>query len=220
MKTEIINIKVVTRQIAIVIISLLLCNNLYSQVQNTIKTFPYYEGFESKSGTYKLTRDLYSNVYTDTTAVNTGYKGLLFKGSSKTQNWIDSVWYTQPSNAWKINGSNLSSVTFEVDASKIGSLILKFDLRQNYMEYNKDSWFRVMVNGKQIRDIKGNAYFTPFSHRDVFEVRTYNLRTYAAGKLNITLQSCCKNDKDCVMIDNVCLDNPDNVSIIDENSIE
>ena len=210
--------KIVAKYSSLVVLALLICNNLFSQSKSHIKTFPFYEGFESSGKYYTLSKNTLSHINIDSLAVNTGIKGLIFYGSNYSKGWVDSAGYTTPLNAWKANFQNIATFSFDVDASLISSLLLKFDLKQTFKDSPRDCWFRVLVNGKQIKDIHGVRNFNPLSAQDLFRKMTFDLKVYTVGKLNITFQACCKSNRDCVMIDNVSLDNPDNVSIIDNDT--
>jgi hypothetical protein len=197
-------------------LAVLLSSSVFSQTNKGIINFPYFEGFENNNN-YQLSRQIYSGIKTVEEAANTGIYGLMFCGSNQTRDWVDSAGVTTSLNAWEANFRNISSVTINVDATNISNLILKLDLKQTYGRHPKDCWFRVLANGRVIKDNSGMKNFNPATHNEVFTRKTFDLSTLTIGKIKLTLQSCCYSAQDRVFIDNISLDNPNNVTIIESS---
>lgn len=208
-------LKVAKRQYGLALAVILLFSSFMIEKEKYINSFPFYDGFEQQNGLYQINAGPFSKAIIDTSAVNTGSMGFIMKGKKQNTYWVDSAGFTTELNAWKANFQNISSVTFFVDATWIANLTMKFDLKQTYGNKSRDCWFRVLVNGKAVKDINGESNFRPISRNNVFRKITYDLRVYTVGKLEVTLQACTRTDKDCVMIDNLMLDNPDNISLIE-----
>lgn len=156
-------------------------------------------------------------MYFDNKTTNKGNSGLIFHGSNETNNWIDSAGYTTPVNAWIGNYSNVASVSAKVDATYAYSLILKFKLKQIYKDKPDHSWFRLLVNGKEIKDIKGKYYFNPSSKNDNFAFRTYDLSKYIGSVFTLTFETCCKTEDDYVLLDNISISNSNNFFVFDND---
>jgi hypothetical protein len=187
---------------------------LYSQSDIAISSFPYTENFESQNGRFILMKQSQSGLNIDTRAAKSGYNGLLFNGNSKTQNWVDSAGYTTSLNAWVGNFTNIASASILIDGRKAASMFFKFDLKQTYNENPTTSRFRVLVNGKLVKDNNGDTEFYPNSvNTDEFRNKIFDLTKFTGKIFLVTLQSCCKNDNDCAFIDNLSFTNSENVSV-------
>ena len=180
------------------------------------RSFPYYEDFENKSNYYTLNKHAFSSARIYSVHANTNYKGLILKGSNQTNKWVEPADNYTSTQVWEENPNNIASMNFNVDASIFG-LILKFDLKQTYKTNPQNCFLRVLVNGKEIKDINGKEYINPVTNNNVFKRQVYDLSPFTGDKIKMTLQSLCKSDEDCVFIEYLSFDNPDNVSKIDNN---
>ncbi len=175
-----------------------------------ISLFPFTENFESGETFYfNLKSNAEADIFVDSISANASSFGLHFIGNGSS-GWTGGSTDTDSTNAWVDNISHhASALTCDIDASGLGNLTLRLDLKQYSSYGTKYSWFRVLVNGTtQISDINGVYNFNPVTSSDPFETKTFNLSAYAGSTFTLTLQSACKYNDDYVFVDNINLYEP------------
>lgn len=172
---------------------------------------PFEEDFESGiSDHLKLSSNSRAYIKVDSRSAASGTFGLHFTGASSPTGWVGSPTGTTPQQAWN---SNIDFQAFakvcNIDATSVGSLTLKFDLRQTFSVGNKSSWLRVLVNDTiQIADNTGTSNFTPTTNTDPFVNRVFDLSQFAGTAFSLTFQSSCRlHDMIIAQGDNVFIDN-------------
>ena len=199
-------------------IYLLFYSSVYSQSESFVKAFPYYEDLDNKCHYFTLNKHAFSSVQIYTVQANSGYKGLIFKGNNLSDKWVEPATSSAIQQIWDDNEDYVSSMHINVDASLLSHLILRFDIKQTFKTKPEDCYFRVLVNGEQVKSIKGFEYFNPLTNRDVFKRQSFDLSAFAGDKMRVTLQSLCRSDKDCVLIEYLSLDNTENLTVNDNNN--
>jgi hypothetical protein len=190
------------------------------QSTNCIKTFPYYEELENSSHYFTLNKHPFSTVQIYTVQNNTINRGLLFKGSNQTEKWTEAEEASPSGQLWDDNMDNIASMHINVDAALVSRLFLRFDIKQTYKTRPQDSYFRVLVNGEQIKNIKGLEYLNPATKSDRFKRESFDLSSFTGDKMRITLQSLCRSAEDCAFIEYITFDNAGNADNMSVNYID
>jgi len=188
-----------------------LIEGAYSKVANipiVVSTFPRAEDFEKDPSLYiNLSSQARSDLSFADGIGNPGH-ALKFTGSWDWDGWTETNGQATSTNAWIDNLTHQTTATLYVDATNVTQgLILSFDLQQFYtwLWSPKTSWFRVMVNGTQIPDIKGVSDFNPVtSGEDEFVNHIFDLSAFKGSAFTIKLESSCKHfDMDRAIVDNI-----------------
>ena len=160
----------------------------FSTLPNSVSV-PYTQDFEggsladfgiSTAAESAITLDAGSNCAGNNSLYFTGNTGTGFAGSSTSGTATD---------AWVTNVSHHAQSILNVDASAVtNSLILTFDLKQEFSYGPTYSWFRVLVNGTQV-----SADYNPTTtDTDPCATQTIDLTAYIGTTFTLAFQSSMK----------------------------
>jgi len=160
----------------------------FSTLPNSVSV-PYTQDFEggsladfgiSTAAESAITLDAGSNCAGNNSLYFTGNTGTGFAGSSNSGTATD---------AWVTNVSHHAQSILNVDASAVtNSLILTFDLKQEFSYGPTYSWFRVLVNGTQV-----SADYNPTTtDTDPCATQTIDLTAYIGTTFTLAFQSSMK----------------------------
>lgn len=96
---------------------------------------------------------------------------------------------TTEEEAWNENKNFISSITFIVDANSVSSLFMEMSYKLLYFESQKNSWFRILINGNQFGPSLNPS--TPAS--DPFIISVLDLSAFTGALVEVTLQHSGKN---------------------------
>ncbi|MDR6762970.1 hypothetical protein J2Y38_003188 [Flavobacterium sp. 2755] len=101
---------------------------------------------------------------------------------------------------WESNPSSISKINMKLDAKNTSSLFMRFDLRQTFVNSNKESMFRVVING----NVFGDVIQPSTSSSDTYETYLFDLTPYVGSDIRISLQHIGKSDSgDNAFVDNL-----------------
>lgn len=175
---------------------------------------PFNETFEAgTSGSFVLKDTIKSNISIDSRSANGSLFGLHFQGSILPTGWSGGATSTTPEQAWNVNIAFHSEASIcGIDATTMGNILLRFDLRQTYTLGPKQCWFRVLINGVPISDVLGVTDFNPATaSSDVFVTKSFDLSSYAGSIFSIKLQASARfadklqGEGDNVFVDNISI---------------
>ncbi len=177
----------------------------------SINTFPFFIDFESNATSYfSLEANEHALVSIQAEGTN---NSLRFEGGSVPQLWIGAANTTTELEAWEINTPyQASAYTCLIDATDLNSVELFFDLKQRFRSGNKNSWFRVLVNGNPISDVLGTTNFNPnTSVNDSYVNKHFDLSQFAGSEFTLEFQTSNKFSTaysfpgDVAFVDNVLI---------------
>ena len=122
--------------------------------------------------------------------------------------------FLTPNSIWETNQSSITKINMKVDAKNTTSLFMRFDLRQTFVTSNKESMFRVVING----NVLGDVIQPEKSKGDAYQSYIFDLSPYVGSDIRISLQHIGKSDLgDNAFVDNIIFNKTAELSVVENN---